>query len=557
MTRKTIFFLEIFGVISLVVLVLMGVRNIKPHSEYRELAIDLFLTTMVTLWIVNRISTPLNKEIAKRECIEKSLLAANAQLDALINAIPDIIHFKDKDRRLILVNRAYEEFMGLARDFLIGKSPDEFFPPSFAETIRESDDEVICLHSLYRCEQKMTTQEGVIYFDTIKAPVFDSARNFIGILGISREITDRKQFENSLRESEEKYRTLAENSNDIIARVNSNGEYLYINPAISLYWPIKPSNVIGKTFRIFGFPDDKTRLREEYAQKVFETGQPQEFEFELESPSGKHFFNWRLFPEYDDSGKVKTVVVVARDITNRKDMENRLKAEILSRIETEQKLHMLTSRMISSREEERVILARDIHDDLGQILTGLKIDVSLLIAQMTASRHDGTAIDKLLSISSSIDAVFGSIRRIVTNLRPMELDKLGLLQAIRSYLEDFQQRSGIAFELCCNKGDIKLDGDREIALFRIFQESLTNVMRHANASKIFVIIDANDICLRLSVIDDGDGINESELSETGSFGIMGMKERALMIGAEISIKGEKGVGTQVTVSIPKGVQVYD
>ncbi|MBF0609092.1 MAG: PAS domain-containing protein [Magnetococcales bacterium] len=528
---------------------MFAAREIEPNSEYREIVIDLCLAVVATLWITNRITKPLNEEIAKRKCIEESLLATNAQLDALINTIPDIIHFKDKDRRLILVNRAYEEFMGLARESLTGKRSEEFFPPSFAETVRQSDDEVVRLNSLCRCEQKMTTQEGVTYFDTIKAPVFDSARNLIGILGISRDITDRKQVENSLRESEEKYRTLAESSKDIIARINSKGEYLYINPAISLYLPESHEELIGKTCQLFGISEDKSCCHNVYGRKVFETGQPQEFEFELESPSGKYFFNWRLFPEYDGSGKVGTVVVVARDITNRKAMENRLRAEILHRKETEQKLHMLTSRMISSREEERIILARDIHDDLGQILTGLKIDVSLLIAQMTASRHDSSAIDKLLSISSSIDAAFGSIRRIVTNLRPMELDKLGLLQAIRSYLENFQQRSGISCELCSNTNNIKLDSNSEIALFRIFQESLTNVMRHSNASKIFVIIEEDNICLRLSVRDNGDGISDSELSETGSFGIMGMKERALMIGADISIKGEKGVGTQVTVSI--------
>ncbi|MBV6341686.1 PAS domain-containing sensor histidine kinase [Candidatus Magnetobacterium casense] len=528
---------------------MFAAREIEPNSEYREIVIDLCLAVVATLWITNRITKPLNEEIAKRKCIEESLLATNAQLDALINTIPDIIHFKDKDRRLILVNRAYEEFMGLARESLTGKRSEEFFPPSFAETVRQSDDEVVRLNSLCRCEQKMTTQEGVTYFDTIKAPVFDSARNLIGILGISRDITDRKQVENSLRESEEKYRTLAESSKDIIARINSKGEYLYINPAISLYLPESHEELIGKTCQLFGISEDKSCCHNVYGRKVFETGQPQEFEFELESPSGKYFFNWRLFPEYDGSGKVGTVVVVARDITNRKAMENRLRAEILHRKETEQKLHMLTSRMISSREDERIILARDIHDDLGQILTGLKIDVSLLIAQMTASRHDSSAIDKLLSISSSIDAAFGSIRRIVTNLRPMELDKLGLLPAIRSYLENFQQRSGISCELCSNTNNIKLDSNSEIALFRIFQESLTNVMRHSNASKIFVIIEEDNICLRLSVRDNGDGISDSELSETGSFGIMGMKERALMIGAEISIKGEKGVGTQVTVSI--------
>ncbi|MBF0316922.1 MAG: PAS domain-containing protein, partial [Nitrospirae bacterium] len=294
------------------------------------------------------------------------------------------------------------------------------------------------------------------------------------------------------------------------------------------------------------------RCREEYARKVFDTGQPQEFEFDLNSPIGNRFFNWRLFPEYDDRGKVKTVVVVARDITKRKEMETQLKTEILNRKDIERKLHMLTSRMISSREEERLMISRDIHDDLGQILTGLKIEVSLLISHVKASGNGNAAIDKLLSISSSIDTVFDSMHRIAANLRPQDLDKLGLLQAMRSYLDDFRQRSGISCELYCTHKEIRLDSDKEIALFRIFQESLTNVMRHSNASEVFVIIEDNSECFSLSIIDDGQGISDSDMLSTRSLGILGMKERALMIGAEIKIKGDKGVGTQVTVSMPKG-----
>ncbi|KJU86578.1 PAS/PAC sensor signal transduction histidine kinase [Candidatus Magnetobacterium bavaricum] len=557
MYRKAIFFVEVFASLLLIVIGMLGARHIRPKSEYREIVIDLFLAMLVTLWIVSRIIKPLNKEIAMRKCIEADLLAANTQLETLINTIPDIIHFKDPDRRFVMVNNAFEQHLGITREYVIGKSPEEFFPPSFAETVRESDDAMIRLKRPHRCEQKMTTQDGIVYFDTIKAPLLDSGGNLIGILGVSRDITEHKRFEHSLRESEERYRVLAENSKDIIARVDSNGQYLYINPAISLYWPIKPEEVIGKTFRVFGFPEDRAIRREEYAKKVFDTGQPQDFEFDLNSPVGNIFFNWRLFPEYDDSGKVKTVVVVARDITKRKEMENQLKAEILYRKEIERRLHMLTSQMISSREEERIMISRDIHDDLGQTLTGLKIDVSLLVAQMSASGYDSGVIDKLLSISSSIDTVFGSMRRIAANLRPQDLDKLGLLQAMRSYLDEFQQRSGICCELCCNEKDIELDSSRKIAIFRIFQESLTNIMRHSNASEVFVIIDNDCRCLKLSVIDDGKGISDSDISDTRSLGILGMKERALMIGAEIKIRGDKGVGTQVTVSVPKGVTDYD
>ncbi|MBF0538160.1 MAG: PAS domain-containing protein [Nitrospirae bacterium] len=543
---------------------MIGAREIEPKSEPREIAIDLSLAIIGALWIVSRVTKPLNKEILRRKLTEESLLTTNAQLETLINTIPDIIHFKDRYRRFVLVNNAFERHTGLTRESVIGRHVEEFFPPSFVETSIESDEDIIRNKILRRVEQKITTQEGIMHLDTIKAPLLDSRGTLIGILGISRDITRRKQIEDSLRESEEKYRVLAENSNDIITRIDSRGEYLYINPAINLYGAFNREELIGKTFDVFGYTGDKVRRREEYVKKLFDTGQVQEFELELNNLGGKsYFFNWRLFPEFDDSGKVKTAVVVARDITRRKEMENQLHlhseqlgAEILHRREIEEKLHMLTSKLISSREEERVMISREIHDDLGQILTGLKIDVSLLIKETTASRHNGAVIDKLLSISSSIDTVFYSMRRIAANLRPLDLDKLGLIQAMRSYLEEFQQRSAISCKLCCNEGEIGLDSDREIALFRIFQESLTNIMRHSNASEVFVIIDDDSRYLKLSIIDNGKGISDSEMLDSKSLGIMGMKERALMIGAEISIKSDNGIGTEVTVYMPKGV-IYD
>ena len=187
-------------------------------------------------------------------------------------------------------------------------------------------------------------------------------------------------------------------------------------------------------------------------------------------------------------------------------------------------LRALAARLHAVREEERTRLAREIHDELSGSLTALKMDLSLLPDR--AAKDHKSFLEKLRSMSQLIDTTLAQVRTIVTELRPVVLDKLGLIPAMEWQAREFQERSGIACESHLPAEEISLDSDRATAVFRIFQEALTNVARHANASKVVVDLKREAESLILAVRDNGKGIDEAAIHAPDSLGLLGIRERA-------------------------------
>jgi len=213
--------------------------------------------------------------------------------------------------------------------------------------------------------------------------------------------------------------------------------------------------------------------------------------------------------------------------------------------ESEDKLRRLAAHLISIREEERAHIAREIHDELGQVLTGLKMEVTWLAKRL----KDKVLIEKTDSMCGLIDSTVQTVRKIATGLRPEMLDDMGLIAAVGWQAKEFQKRTGIR---CRTKlpPESKLDLDISTTAFRIFQEILTNVARHSRATRIDIDLELAEDCLRLEVVDNGVGIADADLNGRKSLGLLGMQERALLFGGEVSITGSPAHGTRVAVSIP-------
>ena len=226
----------------------------------------------------------------------------------------------------------------------------------------------------------------------------------------------------------------------------------------------------------------------------------------------------------------------------------RLLNNILKWQHAHDQLRALAARVQSAREEERTQISREIHDELGQALTAIKIDVAALIRELPG--ETGPQIQRRQSILKLLDEAIQSVRRIATELRPGILDDLGLVAAVEWAAEDFQARTGTNCEVSLPGVDIALDPERATALFRILQETLTNVARHANATRVDVRLAQQNENLILEIRDNGQGIGEEHLSESRSLGILGMRERALLLGGELTISGTPGKGTTVRVQIP-------
>jgi len=211
------------------------------------------------------------------------------------------------------------------------------------------------------------------------------------------------------------------------------------------------------------------------------------------------------------------------------------------------RLRDLASHLQVVREEERALIAREIHDELGQALTALKMDVHWLRQRLPGAQQ--SLLDKTNVMSRLIDRTVQSVRRINAELRPGLLDDFGLSAAIEWEAEEFSKRTNIECEILSDPKDMVLPQGLSTAIFRILQETLTNIARHANATKVRIILSKNADTLEVRVSDNGKGIEDQEILEPKSFGIIGMRERVHYLGGNFSISGSSS-GTTVEVTIP-------
>ena len=219
-------------------------------------------------------------------------------------------------------------------------------------------------------------------------------------------------------------------------------------------------------------------------------------------------------------------------------------------------LHSLSLRLELAREEERARVARELHDELGQVLTSLKLEFMWLVDELRKSdpKPGIQLVNKLQSLIGLIEISIQSVRQIASDLRPAVLDHLGLKEAIQWEATKFQARTGIRCRAAWELKDGPVDRTRQLALFRILQEALTNVTRHAHAGAVRISVHERGRTLTLKVQDNGRGITKAELASVESIGLLGMSERARMLGGHVTIRGMPGRGTTVTVQVPTTYQ---
>ena len=249
---------------------------------------------------------------------------------------------------------------------------------------------------------------------------------------------------------------------------------------------------------------------------------------------------------YDERGRITGHLGIQRDIT-----ERHRAAEEIAR--SREELRALAARLESIREEERTRIARELHDELGQALTGLKLDLAWMERRL--NRHSQSElVDRCGSLLGRLDNVMVAVRRIITELRPSVLDQLGLADAIEWQAQDFAARTGLALEL-----DIRCDCDAlqngvASAVFRMLQEALTNIAKHANATRVRVALQMDAGALSLEVRDDGRGITRDELRGSRSLGLLNLRERAIALGGTVSIAAGVTGGTAVKLHLPLGMR---
>jgi PAS domain S-box-containing protein len=371
-------------------------------------------------------------------------------------------------------------------------------------------------------------------------PLRNADGELIGAINCFQDITERKRAEEELRRSEDRLRLIIDTIPTMAWTVRPDGAVDFLNQRWRNYTGFSSEEELEEPIRAV-HPGDLPGAMEQWLADMA-AGKPFEYEMRLRRADGEYrWFLVRTVPLRDELRNIVKWFGTSTEIEDRKQAEDALRC-------SRDELRALAARLQSVREEERTRAAREIHDELGQALTCIKLESASLLRELPGDATQQST--RAESIVRLVDQTLQIVRRISAELRPGTLD-LGLVAAVEWAAEEFEARTGTECQVDLLEGDIVIDGERATALFRILQETLTNVARHANATRVNVRLVRKEGSLILDVHDNGKGISEEELSASGSLGILGMRERALLLGGELAIRGAPGEGTTIQIRIPE------
>lgn len=464
---------------------------------------------------------------------EMRLRESESRFRDLFEHSPDAIFVEDFKGEVLDVNPAACRLHRCEREDLIGTNMLDLVPADLREAAQATFDQMKA-GKLDYVESVSRTGEGLVIPVEIRARRMLFGKTPALLLHV-RDLTERRRAEDALRKSEAQNRAIVDALPDALVRLDRDGTYLEIRLPRGYEAFTDPQHLIGSCSYDL-LPPEIAREARACVDRALETGTMQTFEYEIEVRGEKHVREGRVTPCGEDE-----VISIQRDITDLKQREEALRR-------SRQQLRDLAQRQQTVREAERTRIAREVHDQLGQALTALRMDVSwiekgLLDEQASLHQHVDT-------MKALIDDTIQTVRRIASELRPGILDDLGLAAALEWQTQEFARRTGLRFSFA-HEGDLDhLDRNRSTATFRVFQEILTNIARHANASRVDVTLRGAPDELTLIVKDDGRGIDDLDAVNSNSLGMLGMRERTQAWDGTIAFDSVPGEGTEVTVRIP-------
>jgi PAS domain S-box-containing protein len=358
------------------------------------------------------------------------------------------------------------------------------------------------------------------------------------IIGSLTDITERKKIEAMIIKGKEEWEKTFDSVSDLIALIDTEHRIVRVNMSLARKLGMHPRDAVGQLCYELMFGQDEPTPHCLF-DEVLKEGKVYTAELHIDKLGGDYALS--ISPLPGSQGETVGTVLVAHDITDRKRAEEAMR-------ESREQLRSLSAYLQSVREEERFSIAREIHDELGQLLTALKMDVSWLKRKLRDT--DAALSEKAASTESLADSGIRSVRRIISELRPYVLDELGIVEAVQWQTHQFEERTGIGCKMAIDKSPLRVDKERSTAIFRILQESLTNVARYSRASEVRVELKKTGDDIMLRVTDNGIGIPEGRLTAPRSFGLIGMRERALNLSGKVDIKRADTGGTTVEARIP-------
>ncbi|BBO90207.1 PAS domain S-box protein [Desulfosarcina ovata] len=493
-----------------------------------------------------------SREIRRRRNAENALRESETRYRSLYHHTPAMLHSIDPQGRLLSVSDYWAATMGYSRNDVIGRHLTDFFTPQARKYALETVfpqffKNGFCSDISYQYVKK--SGESIDVSMSAIAERDDEGR-IQRSLAVSIDVTQRNRAEEDLRlakealsqYSRELERQVSIRSGEISAILkyspnvvyikDTQGRYLLVNSRYEELFEVCKEDVRGKTDWDI-LPPAVARQFRDNDKQVLAADRSLNMEEQIDQKDGRHTYLSVKFPIYEESGHIRGVCGIATDITALKKAQERLRR--------------LSGSIMANQEKERTAIARELHDELGQLLTALRMDAVWLQERIKAS--DARMAQRAEAMCALIDTTIEEVRGMAIRLRPGVLDDLGLVDALEWYTTEFERRGQIA--CIFNHTNIpKVDNAVATAAYRIAQEALTNVARYAQATRAEVTLAMARENLVLTVSDDGVGFNVDAFNDGDALGLAGMRERAVLVGGTFTVSSQPGSGTRVRLIVP-------
>lgn len=473
-------------------------------------------------------------------------------METVLETIPSPVFYKDLEGRYLGCNRAFaDQILGLPRKTIIGATLfdlPEAIPEHLAVVYARQDAALFCKTGHQAYEAEVQCADGIRRtFIFNKATWMDAGGQPAGMVGVMQDISERKQTEEALRKSEERFRRFFEDAVLGIFQSTAEGAILGVNPAFArMFGYGSPEDLLEKVGSDASslYADAADRTRNIQLVTCSETPVKIETRFRRRdgTPFTGDFHAWRV---RDAEGRFLYLEGFIDDVTERKRFEASLKASA-------KRLRFLSSKLLAAQEEERRRISLELHDDLGQNLAALKLQMMAMARRLRPDQKD--LAKECHDTLEFIDNIIESTRRLSRALNPTVLEDLKLCGTIRWMLRDFEKYAAIATTLVMDDIDPLFGHDQQVIIYRILQEALHNIYKHARARSVAVSIRRKRQAVAIQVRDDGCGFDIDEALERHAaergLGLAALEERSHMLGGRLTVTSEGGCGTCVALTIP-------
>lgn len=479
-------------------------------------------------------------DVSERKLAEEKIVHSNERFELIAKTTNDAVWETDLETGVSWGNEMHQMMYGLTlendipdfQEWEMHLHPDDrdWVIKSLRDALASSDNTWITEYRFMK-----PTGEIVTIYDRTYI-VRNAEGKPVRMMGSMMDISERKKAEDALLQSEEKYRTLVEQATDGIFIADHTGKFIIVNSAavkLSKYTEEELSNLT-----IYDLADPEEIKTNPFKFEEMKSEQGARSERKLKRKDGS-ILDIEINAKFLSDGRFLAFI---RDITERKKAENELNSSYRA-------IRKLTSHLQNAREEERTHIAREVHDELGQQLTVLKMDISWLIKKIKQLENQSLN-DKAAEIIKMLNDTVNTVRRISSDLRPVLLDDLGLAAAIEWHLMEFGKRSGIKTEFFTLESAVEIPRATATGLFRIYQESITNIARHSEATEVMVELFIENKVVTMAIVDNGKGFDVTNIGRKKTLGVLGMQERTVMMGGTFRIKRNPAKGMKVEVHVP-------